>query len=74
MVPLFIEARPDDGFEWGGFRVFFNDQEAYWRPYDGSSPEEVADEAAAALGELVREKLGLPDRPAPDKQTEEQHG
>ena len=59
--PLVIQARtePEDT-EYDGFTVFFNDQRAYFRPYDGSSAEEVEDEAAAALGELVREKLGHP--------------
>ncbi len=43
-----------------GHTVEINGQRAYYRPYDGSNHEQVAHEAYAALGELIRERLGLP--------------
>jgi hypothetical protein len=60
IAALVIEARMVEGDMYDGYRVFFNDQPAYWRPYDGSSAEQVEGEAAAVLGELVRKKLGHP--------------
>lgn len=43
-----------------GHTVEINGQRAYYRPYDGSDHETVANEAYATLGELVRERLGFP--------------
>lgn len=43
-----------------GHTVFLNGQRAYYRPYDGSDHEQVANEAYATLGELIRERLGFP--------------
>lgn len=43
-----------------GHVVYLNGQRAYYRPYDGRDHGEVALEAYAALGELLREQLGYP--------------
>lgn len=43
-----------------GHVVKVNGKDAYYRPYDGSDFEEVAEEFAETLGRLVGEKLGHP--------------
>jgi hypothetical protein len=46
------------GYGYGGHSVHLNGELIGHRPYDGASADEVCDETARALAEMLREKLG----------------
>jgi hypothetical protein len=56
-VSIFEVEAVDKYSEYGGYNVMIDGVQAYHRPYDGSSTEDVVKEAAGALGALLREKL-----------------
>lgn len=49
------------GGDYGGHEVRLNDQVIGHRPYDGSRPDDVNNEVAAALAAILRERLGWPE-------------
>jgi hypothetical protein len=63
-----FEVEPVDKWSEGysGHNVKIDGVLAYHRPYDGSDPDDVIKEAAGALGELLREKLGYLKEPLED--------
>jgi hypothetical protein len=64
---MLVEVRLHSSWtEYDGDDVTIDGVQAYHRPYDGSSNGDVIKEAAGALGELLREKLGYPEK-APEE-------
>lgn len=56
-----------EGEEYCGHDVYLGDYKIGYRAYDGSWSNEVVDEVAEALAEILREKLGWPeDKPEED--------
>lgn len=49
-----------DHWSYDGHNVYFQGELAYWRKYDGKNADDVLEEAAQTLGELVRDRLGYP--------------
>ena len=68
MNTFVIQVEPASwGTNYDGHNVLINGKQAFHRPYDGSYSDAVEAEVAEALGELLREKLGL-KKEAPEEE------
>jgi hypothetical protein len=57
--PILITVDGAGYDNYNGHNVKIGGVQAYHRPYDGSDDDDVMTEACRALGELLRDKLGL---------------
>lgn len=57
-VALAITARGNGYDNYDGHMVYLNGELIGHRPYDGSDSDEVCDETARTLAEMLRERLG----------------
>lgn len=57
--PLMLRIEPENSYgEHCGDYVWLDDSLVGYRPYDGSSYEEIVDEATEVLARMMRERLG----------------